>query len=317
MGDLEALLERQAGVVARHQLAELGVPPTVVRRMLRRRELVVVHAGVYVDHTGPLTWLQRAWAAVLAVWPAALSHDSALRAGDGPGRRVDDLLHVAIERNRSPAAPAGVRLHRLAHLEERVHWNLGPPRVRIEEAVLDVAASSDDELSLIATLADAVQARRTTAPRLLDALAARPRVAQRSLLLRVLRDVSEGACSALEHGYLTRVERAHGLPRAERQLPISTPRTIFRDVDYAAYGLIVELDGRLFHDDARSRDRDLGRDLDAALSGRSTVRLGWGQVYGRPCETAEKVGRLLQAGGWSGAATPCPDCSVRYLGVTG
>ena len=45
----------------------------------------MVHPGVYVNHTGELTWLQRAWAAVLFAWPAALSHDSALRAADGPG----------------------------------------------------------------------------------------------------------------------------------------------------------------------------------------------------------------------------------------
>ncbi|WP_426246466.1 hypothetical protein [Nocardioides sp. LHG3406-4] len=141
---------------------ELGLPAFAVRRLLRRRDLVKVQQGVYVDHTGPLTWLQRAWAGVLALWPSALSHDSALRAGDGPGRRGDDVLHIAIDRDRSPAAPPGVRLHRLAHLDERVQWHLSPPRVRIEEAVLDVAASALDEMAAIAAVADAVQARRTT-----------------------------------------------------------------------------------------------------------------------------------------------------------
>ncbi|WP_426246464.1 hypothetical protein [Nocardioides sp. LHG3406-4] len=129
--------------------------------------------------------------------------------------------------------------------------------------------------------------------------------------------MSEGTCSALEHGYLHWVERAHGLPKPVRQLRVASPQPVLRDVGYASFGLVVELDGRLFHDNARSRDRDLGRDLDAALTGRTTVRLGWGQVFGKPCETAEKVGRLLQAGGWSGVTTPCPRCAVRSCGVTG
>jgi len=64
--------------------------------------------------------------------------------------------------------------------------------------------------------------------------------------------------------------------------------------------VVVELDGRLFHDAATGRDRDLERDLDTATDGRSTVRLGWGQVFERPCSTAAKVGRLLQLAGWSG-----------------
>ena len=48
--------------------------------MLRRREWARVHPGVYVAHTGPLSWPQRAWSAVLLVAPAALSGSSALHA---------------------------------------------------------------------------------------------------------------------------------------------------------------------------------------------------------------------------------------------
>lgn len=68
--------------------------------------------------------------------------------------------------------------------------------------------------------------------------------------------------------------------------------------------MVVELDGRLFHDAATGRDRDLERDLDTATDGRSTVRLGWGQVFERPCTTAAKVGRLLQLAGLVGGGSP-------------
>ena len=48
------------------------------------RELVEVLRGVYVEHTGPPSWQQRAWAAVLRAWPAALADQSAWRAFEGP-----------------------------------------------------------------------------------------------------------------------------------------------------------------------------------------------------------------------------------------
>ena len=59
------LLALQSGVVSRRQLTGLGVEVHDLQRMLRRRELVRVHPGVFVDHTGSLTWLQRAWVGVL------------------------------------------------------------------------------------------------------------------------------------------------------------------------------------------------------------------------------------------------------------
>jgi hypothetical protein len=73
----------------------------------------------------------------------------------------------------------------------------------------------------------------------------------------------------------------------------------------------VELDGRLFHDSAAQRDRDIDRDLDAAVHGRTTIRLGYGQVFDRPCVTARRLAVLLHQRGWRGSATPCgSDCAV-------
>jgi hypothetical protein len=312
MERVRELLTRQVGIVARPQLLASGLTPNDVRRLLRRRELVVVHPGVYATHTGGLTWLQTAWAAVLAVWPAALCHRTAIRAANGPGRRtdVDGPLHLAVDRHRSVDEPAGVRLHRLAGLEAKVLWNLSPPRVRIEHAVVDVAAEARTDLESIHTLADAVQARLTTAARLGDALASRSRIARRELMTGVLIDIGEGACSVLEHGYLDRVERAHGLPRSRRQVAASSRGPIYRDVEYSELGCIVELDGRFFHDSAAARDADLDRDLTAAVDGRVSVRLGWGQVFGRQCWTAQQLGRILQVRGWDGEVRPCPRCAV-------
>lgn len=80
---------------------------------------------------------------------------------------------------------------------------------------------------------------------------------------------------------------------------------MFRDVVHGGsnprWRQVVELDGRMFHESSVARDRDLERDLDTALGGADTVRLGYGQVLGRPCATAAKLARLFQLRGWRGA----------------
>jgi hypothetical protein len=311
MSELDTVLNDQAGVISRKQALGLGLTATDINKNLRRRNWALVHPGIYVDHTGPLTWHQRAWAAVLFSWPAALSHESALRAADGPGRRDrdDSLIHVAIDRHRHLVEPPGVRLHRASDFGERARWNLGPPRIRYEDAVLDVAADAKSDLDALGVLAQACGSRRTTALRLLETLTGRARIARRDWLRSVLMDVTEGTCSVLEHGYLTRVEAPHGLPRGRRQRPAESTRgRVYRDVDYEEVGLIVELDGRVFHESVEDRDRDLDRDLDAAVERRETLRVGYGQVFDRGCSTAKRIGSILQDRGWSGSATDCPLC---------
>ncbi|GAB09830.1 hypothetical protein GOARA_048_00320 [Gordonia araii NBRC 100433] len=266
--------------------------------------------GVFINHTGPLTWRQRAWAAVLSVPGAALSHESALRAG-GLDSMSGQPIHLAVGRKSAAPRRAGVVVHRYSGLAERVMGTARPPRVRIEHAVLDVAATAPGELETIAVLADSVRARVTTVDRLRRVLAERKWYSRRALVNGVLDDVEAGTCSVLEHRYLTRVERAHGLPTPRRQAPTRVGRRGFRDIDYDEWCLVVELDGRLFHDEVRARDRDLERDLDAAVgSDRRTLRLGWGQVYDRPCSTARKVGLMLTRLGWTGVPSRCPDCEL-------
>lgn len=309
---VDLLLRDQSGVVSRRQLLELGASQNDVARWLRRRDLVVVHPGVYVDHTGEPTWLQQAWAGVLAVRPAALAGESALRAAEGPGSaRRTRPIEVAIAEHRRVREPEGVVLVRSPHLHARTQWHLGPPRIRYEEAALDVAARARSDFAALGDLSRVIQSRRTTAQRLLTTLEARERISRRRWMTGVLRDVAEGACSVLEHGYLNDVERRHGLAPARRQVRDRIGAgTIYRDVEYHV-GLVVELDGRLFHDTTSQRDVDLDRDLVAAVAGKDTVRLSYGQVFDRACWTAGHIGVLLGARGWCGTPRRCgPGCTV-------
>lgn len=165
---------------------------------------------------------------------------------------------------------------------------------------------------MVRVLADAVGRRVTTVDRLRDEVAARSRVRRRAWLLRVLADIEAGACSVLEHGYLVRVERAHGLPRASRQVARrGASGSEYRDVEYDEFGLVVELDGRAAHAGWEASGRDTERDLDDLASGREVVRLRHPQVLGRPCRTALRIAEILARRGWRGEPTRCgPGCAI-------
>ncbi|MFM9377064.1 hypothetical protein [Gordonia sp. VNK21] len=299
LGDL---LFRQDGVIARRQALAVGCSPEFIRCRLRRREWARPVPGVYVTHTGPLSWRQRAWVAILDLYPAALAGRSALTPGVG-------AIHIAVACERRAPRRPGVVVRRRSRLQESVDWHLSPPRLTVDEAVLDLAGQAATDHLAVAVLTDAVGRRLTTADRILAAARRRPRLRRRAFLLAVLHDIAAGTCSVLEHRYLTDVERAHGLPVPRRQAPTTVGRHGFRDADYPDLGVAIELDGRSRHDGPGARDRDLERDLDAvAGAGRTTVRLGPGQVFDRPCLTAAKVAAVLTAHGWTGTLERCPHC---------
>jgi hypothetical protein len=160
-------------------------------------------------------------------------------------------------------------------------------------------------------LARAVGARLTTPDRLAAALARRGRVRWRRPLLAALSDVDDGCHSLLEWHYLNRVERPHGLPRADRQSPTMGVRRRYRDVHYREYRTVVELDGRVAHPEHR-RSLDRQRGNAETEDGNQPLCYGWGDVEESPCDSAVQVGKVLQSGGWSGQPHPCgrPDCAV-------
>lgn len=301
------LAARQDGVVSRAQLVAAGAVDHDVRRWVRRRLLVPVHRGVFVNHTGELSWSQRAWAAVLATTPSALDGWSALRASGLKVERPDDVVHVAVAASRRVRAPEGVVLRRVHDLEQRVRWSASPPRLRLEEAVLHVAATAADDLTAVGILTDAVQARHTTATRLRSVLDGRERWPRRAVLTDVLVGLEQGTHSVLEHAYLRRVEQAHGLPRGVRQGTLPGNGDAY-DVLYEGPRVVVELDGRSYHSLARDRYRDLERDARVVRAGYLPLRLGWLQLLGTPCETARRIGEVFRSRGWVGDVRPCARC---------
>lgn len=310
------LLARQSGVVTRRQLLAARITQARIDTLLRRRDLVAVHPGVYLTHTGAPTWTQRSWAAVLYAGRSALHLGSALHqppkeaAPNGP-------IDVAVDRTRRVAPRPGLRVHRVGELEDKVQWNLSPPRVRIEVAAVEVAHRATDDLAAISALAAVVGARRTVASRLRTEIDRRGRLRRRAMLTDLLVDLERGTHSVLEHGYLIRVVRPHGLPEPTSQQAgvDGATGTEYRDVAQADLELSVELDGQL-HDGTGARDADADRDLDDLARGWVTPRIRYRQVFATPCRTAARLAALFAIRGWDGTPRSCgdADCAMKEVG---
>jgi hypothetical protein len=315
----QELAGAQAGVVSRAQLLALGLTPGAIDARLAGRRWVGLHPGVYATFTGPVLPLARTWAAVLAAGDgAAIGGRSALWLWgvlDSP----ELLTTVCVPERRRVVAPAGVRVERRRRLAAHAHPVALPRRLRLEEALLDVTDRAIDEGEVIDLVLRAASSRRTCAERVRQALARRARHRHRTLLGELLTEAVEGVQSALERRYRRGVERAHGLPRGERNAPersmgrTGAPRTRYRDIRYHRWRVVVELDGLEAHPAWLLR-RDRARDNSAALDGDRVLVYGWHETVTERCQVTVEVIRMLWSQGWRGTPRPCDDdCPVADL----
>lgn len=308
------LVAFQAGVIARSQLPAVGLADDHVEGLLRSGRWVTLQRGVYATFTGVPTRSALLWAALLRVWPGALSHQTAAELfGLVPG--PSPLIHVTVPAQRHPARAGripGVIIHRSERFELACHPFLLPPRIKIDETVLDLVQASASSDEAFDWLCRAVGQRLTTSERLQTALRARAKVRWRKETLCALAEIADGVRSVLAHRYVRHVERPHGLPAARRQARIVRgTRSIYIDDLYDPYGVAVELDGQAAHPVA-SRFDDMRRDSANAAAGLITLRYGWADVTGRPCQVANEIAKVLRQRGWPGAPRRCgPGCSIR------
>ncbi|MGI3779301.1 MAG: type IV toxin-antitoxin system AbiEi family antitoxin domain-containing protein [Janthinobacterium lividum] len=304
--ELRSLALQQANVVSREQARALGVSDRVVARLVRQQHWRRVTPGIYLTADVEPTFLARAWAGVL------IGGDSS-RLGRLAAARLQGLADVDprvvtvwVEHGRAVSERPGFEFLR-ERPDVRGRTTRGdPPRTNVEDTVLDLCSTAQPE-DVVGWLTLAVERRRTTGRRLLRALAGRRRHPHRQLIEGLLADVEVGVRSPLEMTYLRDVERAHGLSAlVTRQLPSLLHKAV-RDVCYTDFGVVVELDGRLGHDEL-GRFRDMNRDNLANLDGLLTLRYGAADLHGRPCAVAAQVARALHRRGWTGLATRCPRC---------
>jgi hypothetical protein len=314
------LAEVQGGVVARRQLVVLPGGEAIARRLVRAHRWQVVVPGVYATFTGPLPPLARLWALLLhAGEGSAAGGETALwlwRVRATPPA----VLEVCVPHGRQVRAPPGTAVTSHRALSERVHPARRPPRLRVEEAVLDVADAATDVAAVVDVVLAAVQRWTTTPGRIATALDGRSRHRWRALLAELLSESVEGAQSPLELRYVRDVERPHGLPRSDRNRPLRTDSrgpAHYPDFRYPRWALRVEVDGREAHP-AEHAFRDRARDNRALRAGEGTLRYGWREIAGDPCGVAAEVARVLGGRGWPGPARPCGSgCAVLSEGSAG
>jgi hypothetical protein len=303
------LLSAQCGVIASWQAEAAGISGRHMRNMELSGRWRRLHFGVYATFTGQPPRAAVLWAAVLRAGPRAiLSHETAAEL-DGLVDKPAKLVHVTVPYSQRLQPVPGMVIHRtsrsIAFKEERPL----PPRTATEETVLDLAEGATSFDTVVSLVARACQRRLTTPFLLADSLALRARARWRSELTQALVDVADGVHSLLEYRYVHGVERAHGLPRPDRQAQaVQHGKRIFRDIDYRKYGVAIELDGTASHPDEQ-RWQDKRRDNAAALDGIFALRYGWADVTERPCEIAREIAGVLAKRGWSGELRRCgPGC---------
>lgn len=304
--DLTETAARQAGVIARRQALALGVGPGRVAHRVRSGRWQTLFPGVYATFTGPVPELTRTWAAVLYAGPgAAVAGRSALWLA-GVEDRLVPRVQIAVPHGRKVRPQPGVDVHGRRGLDRLVHPAAVPPRLRVEEAVLDVADAAASAEQVVDVLVTATQRRLTTADRLCARLAERSRHRWRALVLDVLGEVVAGVQSVLELRYLQNVERAHGLPPGERNRAVDDAdgRRRYHDVRYRRWRVVVELDGHEAHPE-EGRFRDRSRDNRLTAAGEYVLRYGWHEIARDPCAVAAEVAAVLRLQGWPGRPNPC------------
>ncbi|MER5389584.1 hypothetical protein [Saccharopolyspora sp. NPDC002686] len=310
LAEWELLNRAQHAVFARKQLRKFGISHDAVRANIRAKRWQRVHRGVIALFSGPLSRAARISAALLyADLPASLSHRTAaqewgwLRKDGGP-------IHVTVPYGTSAVPQEGVVIHRSRAFRHIVVAH-DPPRTSRADTVIDLAVAEPDERSAERTLLTVASANGVAADEIKAQLAARPAYRYRTALDRAVRLLGEGLTSMLETRYFLDVERAHGIPRALRQVPVSVfGRKLLEDCSYESVGvpLIVRLDGRAYHSDAETAFRDRRRDNSAELSGMARLVYGWQDVDSNPCAVAREVTTVLRREGWQGPMKRCRKC---------
>jgi hypothetical protein len=289
------LAARQWGVLSVDELRACGLSDDSIMRRARAGHLQVIHPGVYGVGHAPLTMRARFLAAVKAAGEgAALSH----RAAAALWRLIDWddrwLPEVTVSTRHTRTIP-GVIVHRTRVPFEVVSLD-GIPVTIPARVIVDLSSV----LSFDALRRVAREALAQNKVALKDITAVRGRKGGKNLT-RILADGYTPTRSELEDAVLDLIERG-GLVK-----PLVNVRKHGRvpDFRWPEQHLVVEADGKAWHDHKLAREDDVERQAELEAQGLRVLRVTWRQVIAQPVQTLER----LRAAGAPGArlrSTPRP-----------
>ncbi len=289
---LGALAARQHGTFSLQDLRDLGVSTAAIRHRVAAgrwtRELPRVY-GLVGHHQ---SWERRLWIAHLNAGPdSVIATNSAARL-QGAAEAFADRIELLVPGNRGKAPP-GVRWQRTIDLVEDdiVRVDGLPPMTTPARTAVDLAGWITIN-RLRRFVESGVLERRFT---LIEVGAVLGRVRRSgkpgvTKLCRVLDDLGPG--DGLTRSELERlgdgVIRLAGLPAPVREhpLPNERGRRGFVDRCWPDAKLIVEFDGRKWHDRNQQRLADADRRLEAQSLGYETSQILWEHASGDRDRTA-------------------------------
>ncbi|MBN8867351.1 MAG: type IV toxin-antitoxin system AbiEi family antitoxin domain-containing protein [Solirubrobacterales bacterium] len=293
MDPIRELAERQHGMVARRQLLALGLSDRQVFLRTESERLVQVRRGVYALGHRELTRAAIWMSAVLVCGiDSVLSHRSAaalwgILEWNGPV----EVLSPTAGRRRGRQEPGSLRPPLV-----RKPWNLDSTHVtRVDGIPVTTLARTLVDLAAVLNEAQLSRAlNEASVKKLLDVDDLR-RVVGESVGrkgIATLRDLVERrhplvarTRSELEARFLLLLGRIR-FPEPQVNVMVAGCEV---DFYWPEFELIVELDGRQFHDTPRGFEEDRERTARLELAGKRVLRLTWDMVTNRPAATESKL----------------------------
>ena len=256
----------QHGVVARHQVARIGVCTTAFDHAVRRGGWQPLHRGVWLMPGAPLTEPAQVRAAALAVPTPGLVTASAALWLNQVLPNFSGPVQVLVPAGSAGADLKGVEVIQCREFPPcRARLVAGVRTVTVARAIVDIARDTD-ESRLITTVASAARLRRCSPEDVRAEAERRSRFAGRGKVLRAVQQLTGELSHSNEERYARKLLREAGLRFHPEPYPVRVNGRIIAEVDIARpdlnYGVEVDGPSHLLPEQAaadRARDRRLAR----------------------------------------------------------
>jgi hypothetical protein len=272
--DWRMLAQAQHGLLSQRQLTALGVSRATVRNHLRARRWSQRSSSVFSVTTGPLSWEQQLWRAVLHAGPGALIGGLTAMKVHGMRGWDRDEVTVLVHDDLSFEELAGVRFFRTRRPLDPMRSAGSLPLCQVAPAVLLFAGYEPNRRTAHGAVAATVQQRLTTVPDLAVWLRRFKPLRGARGFRALLDDLGAGAQSLAEVD-LRRACRRFGLarPDSQRERRDRSGRRRYTDAEWVlpdGRTLVLEVDGA-FHDDVLQAADDRARNRGLTTSTRTVV----------------------------------------------
>ncbi len=264
---VRGLAGRQFGSITRRQLLGLGLSSEAIKERLRNGTLVTRHTGVYAIAPARTDAPSIIAGAVLAGGPTAVaSHTSAAHLW-GFRRHWQPPPEISLPTG--DRRPRHILTHRCPSLQPRdVTHQHGVPTTTRARTLLDIAPQLTNK-QLTRLVNDERRERRVRLGALQDIVTRNPYHPGAKLLRPFLEDPRNPTDSTFEDDFLAFVKQ-YGLPMPQTNVWLHGRKV---DVFYPEAKLILELDGRDYHDDQDAFRDDRERDTENLRRGLTTMRI--------------------------------------------